>query len=124
MPVYLAFSREAADSVRNAGEVTWGLYAPAWPAHYHKKWIPLAPSVEQAVRRFREATGGEPAWALKVGVPDSLWRDATIVWNPGHRRSGADYTDTEGHMLYGRVTRDRADPVFVFRDLGHDWIQA
>ena len=127
MEVFLAFHHHVAEGVRESGEVSFCHYSAGWPAHYHKKWIPLAPTSAEAERRFVES----PYWApgaiciLRVVVPQPQWdgwrAEGLVVANPGGRRAGSDYTSTDGHWLYGRGLPDAPDPTFRFSAFVHDW---
>ena len=127
MKVFLAFSAQTAEGLREAVMVPFEVYRDQWPAHYHKKWIPLAPSEEEALRRYRASasyTSGV-TWVLTVTIPDEIWeemrRTDTVVPNPGSNRMGPEYTDTVGHWPYGRVPKTQEDPIFPLWKFDHMW---
>ena len=123
MRFFLAFDEAGAEVVKSTEEIAWSCFASRWPEHYHKKWIPLAPTKEEAVRRFYETSRRGRPFVLSIELPKELFDSGDIVKNPGSQRSGADYTDTAGHFLYGRVTRDMPDPVLRLPSGDYEWVE-
>jgi hypothetical protein len=128
--ICLAFMGNTADTVFNTSTVDWAEFAALWPRHFHKKWIPFAPSLEEALRSFSESAASHhgTVWVLHVQVPLPIWEllitTGHMVPNPGPRRQGSMFTDREGHWLYGRVPKDDvANPIFDFRIFEHKWTE-
>ena len=122
MKYYLALSSDKVAEAKNSNRISWSLFEKDWPDHYDKKWIPLAPSYEEALRRFHEILHEEPGAVLAVELPPAMWEEGVIVPNPGSRREGDSYTNTDGHFLYGRVHRTDADPVLYYLDYDNEWV--
>ena len=107
-----------------------------WPDDYHKKWIPLAPTMSEAVRGFNlslKSTGPEGAsqelLILKIYIPEdewtALWNIRKIVPNPGHTRTGDSYTNKRGHFLYDRLVKEGTrDAVLDFGQWRWEWEEA
>ena len=131
MEIFLAFHTVTAEMLRTTGIISWAnTYEVNWPTDFDKKWIPFAPSAQDACRALKESRAyrhGENAWVLKVIIPVDTWqqweRDGLVVNNLGYLRDGDSHTDREGHLIYGRVKRDQADPVFQFDTYDHEWDQ-
>ena len=101
MEIFFAFHTESAEAIQDAGSLAWSTtYAEQWPNHFHKKWIPMAPSTKEACRSLRNSPAyqaDEHVSVLQVNVPISTWNaweeNGTIVRNPGPRRKGNMHTD-------------------------------
>ena len=116
--IFLAFPPSVVDEIQREGRVEFKHYKENWPTRYNKKWIPVAPSAQEALRSWEESLAFEPGNVdvLEIKYPTdqwTMWRDSGIVVpNPGYRRKGASKTDREGHWLYNRlVCTDENDPV-------------
>ena len=129
MEIYLAFHNTFYALLRAAGAVAWSeIYEAVWPVDFNKKWIPLAPSEDEACRSLRESRAynqNEDAWILHVTIPPDTWaeweQNSTVVRNPGPTRTGDMYTDKVDHFLYGRTSLDQPHPFFRFDEYNHDW---
>ena len=126
MFVFVALSPESAALVKELGYVAFKIFETKWPEHYAQKWIPLAPSKEEAMRALK-AVGVDAAHVelLRISFSDEAWgslRSAGhVVPNPGWKRSGRDKTDRRGHWLWCRVPRSCEDPYIPLSAFDHTW---
>ena len=127
MLVFLALSADSAARVKELGYVPFDIFESKWPQHYAKKWIPLAPSREEAIRSFKAAGTytGNGCELLQVAFPDETWFALTstncVVPNPGWKRCGSDHTDRRGHWLWCRVPLAHQNPYFPHAAFDDAW---
>ena len=97
--------------------LSFDAFAEHWPANFSQKWIPLAPSADAAGESWQTSPAYKPGYVvlLEIHVPEDTWKmwlkRQQVVPNPGWKRSGESHTERKGHWLYGRVPKDKDDPV-------------